>query len=291
MAKPIDMQTIRSSLSDFVIPPRPDMLNQLQQEMESDDRNLKRIAAIIQQDIGISAFTIKVVNSPLFSLPRKITSIEHACMFLGLPKVIRLVNSVMLKFTLSNGKEDAFTQRLWSTSTNVASAAMALAQHLKMSDDMADDLYSIGLFHDAGMALILEQNSDYPDIIKKAYNQNEMTISEYEIKQFRSSHELLGFLLAETWGLTTQLSNVIAYHHSPLIILATGQPKEKQMLALLKLAEHMTGQPELLTGSSTDIEWEEYGERLLRLLAIESAQLHEIGAALDEKGVVNIYHR
>jgi HD-like signal output (HDOD) protein len=291
MAKPIDMQAIRSSLSDFTIPPRPDMINQLQQEMVSDELSLKRIATIIQHDIGISGFTLKVVNSPLFSLPRKITSIEHACMFLGLPRVIRLVNSVMLKFTLSEGKENAFTQRLWSTSTNVASAAMALAQHLELGDDMADDLYSIGFFHNAGMALILDQNSDYPDIVKKAYSQNDITISEYETKEYRASHDLLGFLLAQTWGLTAQLSNVIAYHHSPLVILATGQPKEKQMLALLKLAEHMTGQPELLSGCKVDVEWAAYGERLLRFLGLQSTQLPEIGEALNEKGVGNIYHR
>jgi HD-like signal output (HDOD) protein len=291
MAKPIDMQAIRSSLSDFTIPPRPDMLNQLQQEMDSDELSLKRITTIIQHDIGISGFTLKVVNSPLFSLPRKINSIEHACIFLGLPRVIRLVNSVMLKFTLSEGKEDAFTQRLWSTSTNVASAAMALAQHLELGDDMADDLLSIGFFHNAGMALILDQNSDYPDIVKKAYSQNDITISEYETKEFRASHDLLGFLLAQTWGLTAQLSNVIAFHHNPLIILATGESKEKQMLALLKLAEHMTGLPELLTGCTHDIEWDTYGERLLRSLSLQSTQLPEIGEALNEKGVGNIYHR
>jgi HD-like signal output (HDOD) protein len=291
MAKPIDMQAIRSSLSDFTIPPRPDMLNQLQQEMDSDELSLKRITTIIQHDIGISGFTLKVVNSPLFSLPRKINSIEHACIFLGLPRVIRLVNSVMLKFTLSEGKEDAFTQRLWSTSTNVASAAMALAQHLELGDDMADDLLSIGFFHNAGMALILDQNSDYPDIVKKAYSQNDITISEYETKEFRASHDLLGFLLAQTWGLTAQLSNVIAFHHNPLIILATGESKEKQMLALLKLAEHMTGLPELLAGCTHDIEWDTYGERLLRSLSLQSTQLPEIGEALNEKGVGNIYHR
>ncbi|NQZ08684.1 MAG: HDOD domain-containing protein, partial [Algicola sp.] len=205
--------------------------------------------------------------------------------------VIRLVHSVMLKFTLSEGKEDAFTQRLWSTSTNVASAAMALAQHLELGEDMADDLYSIGLFHDAGMALILDQSDDYPDVVKQAYNQSDVTLSEYEVENIRTSHELLGFLLSQTWGLTAQLSNVIAYHHSPLIILATGSSKEKQMLALLKLAEHMTGLPELLTGCTLDVEWDKYGDRLLRVLALESFQLPELGEALDEKGVGNIYHR
>lgn len=291
MVKPIDMQAIRSSLSNFTIPPRPDLLNQLQQEMDKQEQCLKSIATIIGQDVGIAGFTLKVVNSPLFSLPRKITSIEHACMFLGLSRVVRLVNSVVLRFTLSQGKDDAFTQRLWNTSTNVASAAMALAQYLELGDDLADELYTAGLFHNAGMALILDQNEDYPTILKQAYNQNNCSISEYEEQEICASHELLGFLLAQTWGLTAQLSNVIAYHHSPLIIMATGEVKEKRLLALLKLAEHMTGQPELLAGAPQDNEWNEYGDRVLTLLGLDEFKLPEIGEALDEKGIANIYYR
>jgi HD-like signal output (HDOD) protein len=291
MAKPVDMNTIKSILSDFSIPPRPEMLKHLQKEMDNQEQCLKRIANIIQQDVGISGFTLKVVNSPLFSLPRKITSIEHACMFLGLSRIVRLVNSVVLRFTLSKGDDEAFTQRLWNCSTNVAGAAMALAQLLELGDDLADDMYTAGLFHNAGMALIFAQNADYAKILSQAYNQHSCTISEYENEYLKTSHELLSFLLAQTWGLTTELSNVIAYHHSPLIVLATGTNKEKQMLALLKLSEHYSGLPEMLGSATQDIEWEKYGDRLLDILGLEDFQLLELGQALEERGVDNIYCR
>lgn len=289
MATPLDMSAVRKSLANFTIPPRPDMLIELQQELDSPDPDLKHIAEIIHNDVGIAGFTLKVVNSALFSLPRKIASIDHACMFLGKNRVIQLVKSVALKFTLSEGKKDAFTEKLWRSSSNVGACAMTLAKHLGFDDETADELYTTGLFHNAGMALILEQNPNYPEVLKQAYQQSCKSISDFETKELRATHELLGFLIAQVWGLSNELSNVIAYHHSPLLILATGTEKEKQVMALLKLSEHMIDLPHLLGDAKEDEEWQEFGDRLLMILNLKPSQLPEIGEVLNQAGIDNKY--
>ena len=78
-------------------------------------------------------------------------------------------------------------------------------------------------------------------------------IEEFEEDQFDTSHEVLGFLIAQTWGLNHSLCSVIAYHHSPSIMLATGEQTEKEIFAILKLAEHMAGATELLYGVNPDL--------------------------------------
>lgn len=289
MTTALDMKVVRKKLADFAIPPRPEMLDQLQNEIEAPEPSLKRISAIIQQDVGIAGYTLKVVNSPLYSLPRKITSIEHACMFLGLTRLYQLVNSVVLRFTLSKGLDHPFSDRLWNSSTHVAGAAMGLAKIMCLDDDIVDELYTIGLFHNAGIALILKQNPEYPALIKQSYRKSGINIADFETEQLKASHELLGFLLAQTWGLTRELSNIIAYHHSQTVIFATGTEREKQLMAVLKLAEHMVGLPILFGETRKDFEWEKYSERILSILHIDNTLLADFGEQLKAMEVDNIY--
>ncbi len=289
MSLALDMAQIENTLESFTIPPRPDMLKQVQQEVEKDDPNLKTIANCINHDIGIASFTLKVVNSPLFSLSRKISTIEHACMFLGLNKLIKLVNSIVLRFALSDGSEEAFTEKLWNSSMKIANASMVLAQHFELENSLAEDCYTLGLFHNAGMALIYQDNKEYPALLKQAYL-DQIPVGEFEEQEFDTSHEVLGFLISQTWGLSNEISNVIAYHHSPNVILATGEATEKKMFAILKLAEHMTGTPELLTGVNPDPEWERAGPQILDTLHIEDFELLDYGETLYQAGIDNIYH-
>lgn len=289
MPTTLDMAKVESALEGFTIPPRPEMLKQIQAEIAEETPNIKNIAACVNQDVGIAGFTLKVVNSPLFSLPRKISTIEHACMFLGQKRLIKLVNSIVLRFTLSDGNEDIFTQKLWNSATKIGNASIALAQHLELGNDFADDCYTVGLFHNAGMALMLSQTPKYPEIMREGYLTGAI-IGEYEEQYFDTSHELLGFLIAQSWGLEYHLCNVIAYHHSPNIMLATGEQSEKEMFAILKLAEHMTGSTELLFGVNPDPEWEKNAVQILDVLHLEDFQLLDLGEVLHNAGIDNIYH-
>lgn len=290
MVQAIDMAAVDKALEGFVIPPRPDMLKKIQAQVESDEPDLKLIAQLINQDIGVAGFTLKVVNSSLFSLSRNVTSIEHACMFLGLERVIKLVNSIVLRFTLSKGDEAVFTQQLWNSSSSVANAAMLLAEHLDFEPRIIDDCYTLGLFHNAGTALINQQFDDYPDILARAYRQNDLTITEYEEAQYQTSHEVLGFLIAQSWGLSNELCSVIAYHHHPQVMLATGEATEKELFSVLKLSEHMVGLSSILAKAEQDWEWEKYHHQILDVLHIEEFQLLDLGEMLHEKSVDNIYH-
>lgn len=289
MTTPLDMQAVRKQLADFAIPPRPEMLDQLQQEIESEDPSLKKISSVIQQDVGIAGYTLQVVNSPLYSLPRKITSIEHACMYMGLTRLFRLVNSVALRFTLSKGLEHHFSDKLWSSSTHIAACAMSLGKILCLDEEFCDELYTVGLFHNAGIALILKQNPDYPEVIKRSYRDANQGIADHETFHLKASHELLGFLLAQTWALPRELSNVIAYHHSQTVLFSTGTAKEKQLLSILKLAEHMIGLPTLFGETRRDFEWEKHGERILKILQIDRSSFKALGEQLQQVEVDNIY--
>ena len=288
MAQAIDMSAIEQALSGFTIPPQPEILQHIQQQLDADEPNIKRIATLINLDIGIAGFTLKVVNSAFFGLRRKITSVEHACKFLGVNRVLKLVRSVLLRFTLAEGQNDKFSLKLWASALHTANIAMTLAKHFNFSQDIQDDCYSLGLFHNAGIALIHQQVDNYERTLQQGLQQGR-GYSEIEEQYFQTCHEVLGYLIAESWSLTPELCNVIAYHHSPALMLESDSEQEKQLFALLKLAEHFSGESRQLFEISLDPEWEQYKGAMLEVLDIEPLQLPELAELLHRQHISTIY--
>ena len=288
MAHAIDMSAIEQALNGFTIPPQPEILQHIQQQLDAPEPNIKRIAALINLDIGIAGFTLKVVNSSFFGLRQKITSVEHACKFLGVSRVLKLVRSVLLRFTLAEGRDDRFSLKLWSSALQTANIAMTLAKHFNFAQDIQDDCYSLGLFHNAGIALIHQQTSQYEQIMQRGLLAQQ-GYSEIEEQHFHTCHEVLGFLIAESWGLTPQLCNVIAYHHSPALMLESDSELEKQLFALLKLAEHFSGESRQLFDINLDPEWEQYKSAMLEVLEIELLQLPELAELLHRQHISTVY--
>lgn len=288
MAQAIDMSTIEQALNGFTIPPQPEILQLIQQQLDAAEPNIKRIAALINLDIGIAGFTLKVVNSAFFGLRQKITSVEHACKFLGVSRVIKLVRSVLLRFTLAEGQDDKFSLKLWSSALQTANTAMTLAKHFNFPQQLQDDCYSLGLFHNAGIALIHQQAANYEQIMQHGLLAQHGH-SEIEEQHFKTCHEVLGYLIAESWGLTAELCNVIAYHHSPGLMLETDSEQEKHLFALLKLAEHFSGESRQLFELSLDPEWEQYKGAILEVLDVEPLQLPELAELLHRQQISTIY--
>ncbi|MCC5450889.1 HDOD domain-containing protein [Rheinheimera sp. UJ51] len=288
MVQAINMGLIEQALQGFTIPPQPQILQHIQKQLSSQDPDLNRIAALIALDIGTAGFTLKVVNSAFFGLKNKITSIEQACRYLGLNRVIMLARSVLLRFTLEDGRQDAFNQKLWNNALHTANIAMTLAKQLNFSQHVQDDCYSLGLFRNAGMALISQQRNDYAAIMQQGLQQQQH-YSEIEEPRFHTSHEVLGYLIAESWGLSDMLCNVIAYHHSTPLILATENPAEQQRFALLKIAEYFSGESRQLFAVHQDPEWQSQQSAILDVLELEPLQLPELAELLHRQDLHTIY--
>jgi HD-like signal output (HDOD) protein len=289
MAQPIDMSMVEQALKGFTIPPQPEVLIRIKQEIDLDDPNIETIAQLINTDIGIAGFTLKVVNSAFFGLSRKLSSIEHACKFLGLNRVTKLVTSILLRFTLSEGQTDSFTLRQWNSAMDVATAAMLIAKQLRLGQDCADDCYTLGLFHNAGISLIHAQFPEYAKVMTVGLG-SELNFRDIEQRYFNVSHETLGFMIAQSWGLSKEIADVIAYHHQYDQMLTTPDMYEKRLFAILKLAEHMTEEEAALFNVKAQHEWQQHGTEILDILKLDELQLIDIGDSLLENGVDNAYH-
>ncbi len=87
------------------LPSLPSVAFQVLQLTRSDDASLADIARVIQQDPAITFKILRVVNSSLFGVARKVSSLQQAVVVLGL----RTVKIMVLSFSLIDTFKDSNT--------------------------------------------------------------------------------------------------------------------------------------------------------------------------------------
>ena len=258
-------------LKDLKIPPAPDIVLQLQQELRCDNPSLEAIGDIIQKDAAISGLVLKTVNSPLFGLRATIQSIPQAIMLLGFSYVGNIVQGLGLKQTLGQG--GALPPRFWESSSNMALLMAALSKRLL--DCSADEAYLLGLFHNVGHAMIAQRQDDYAGFIAANDNDPEHALTRIEDDFYNFNHASVGYYLARNWGLPEGLRNIILNHHQAGEFLERedGSECEQAMMAILKMAEHIERHH---SGVDPDHEWERERDAVLGHLGLSEVDFEDL---------------
>lgn len=193
-------------LKGIVIPPRPIIMEQLLPEMRSPNANLSIIGKLISKDVGLTTGILRVVNAPFFGLTRKISSVESAINLLGLTKLSKIVTGILVRQAMTRGDLTQF----WDAAENVANITGHLAS--TFFPDQREEAYTFGLLQNIGVALIMQKYVDYDEIEFQA-QMNQQPILEVEEDFYETTHTSLGYILARSWNLSTDLSQAILRHH------------------------------------------------------------------------------
>ncbi|RMF14411.1 MAG: HDOD domain-containing protein [Gammaproteobacteria bacterium] len=286
MSVTLDEAQIARILQGIKIPPQPQILVDLQMEQIMPDPDLGRIAELISQDVGLSGTILKFVNSPLFGLSNKITSIQQAVSLLGLKSVINIVNGIAIKGEMTDETIVALT-RFWDTATDIANIALNVAR--KVGYHSPDEAYTLGLFHNCGIPLMMSRYPDYSDVMEASYAEPEKdAILDVENRHYKTNHAVIGYYTAKSWNLPGHICKVIADHHRAEPYLDPGsaaRPDERTLMSLLKLAEHICGNFHILGGQTEDYEWAQVGHLALDYLGLTDVDVDDLRIAFTEMGI------
>ncbi|HSY29042.1 MAG TPA: HDOD domain-containing protein [Burkholderiaceae bacterium] len=270
---------IDSTLKGFAIPPRPQVLISLSEEMNKDEPDLKLIAHQVGSDVGLSAAVLKTVNSPFFGLKKKISSVTQAVSLLGLKSVDRLITSIMLRASFVS--ENRTLEHFWDSAEKAAGIAAHIASSLPRGP--RDDAYSFGLFHNAGIPILNQRYPDYMHTLRMATEVCDRSITELEDERHAVNHATLGYLIAKAWFLPPAICEGILRHHDPSVFDDHDEisPQALTLIAITYLAEHLNDEYLLLGGHS---QWDQMREKVLGHLGFLDAEymnLKEEVAALS----------
>ncbi|MFV0347250.1 MAG: HDOD domain-containing protein [Halodesulfovibrio sp.] len=215
-------ERVRSILSDVeALPSLPEVYQALEAELGKENPSLEYIGDLIEQDLGLTASLLKLVNSSFFGLRRHVSSPHQAVVLLGtetvksLMLIIALVKRFHVKETLH---VDA--SLLWEHSTFTGHLARCIATKCQKSKDVIDHAFIAGLLHDVGKLVLLTRfEEEYAQVLELVRN-NDIYILDAEQQVFGTTHAEMGAYLLALWGLPAPVVEAVLLHDAP------GMPRE-----------------------------------------------------------------
>ncbi|MCD6533699.1 MAG: HDOD domain-containing protein [Deltaproteobacteria bacterium] len=194
------------------IPQLPQILLRVEAALENPEIGGEELGRVILDDPSLTAQVLKVANSTFYN-PRgtKITTISRAIVILGFDNIRRLVLglSVSKMFTLL--PRWTVYRRLWRHSL----ATALLARELARADGFKEPEAAFvgGLLHDVGKLILGHLHGEaYAGILEQGYQGAGFDLCQAENEAFYCNHQEVGSLLAQSWGLPTELVRIIGRH-------------------------------------------------------------------------------
>ncbi|MDN3219057.1 MULTISPECIES: HDOD domain-containing protein [Pseudomonas] len=268
------------------MPAQPQIMVDLQMEQYMPDPDLEVIAKLIAQDPGLSGALLKIVNSPYYGLSNKIASIQRAVNLLGSRSIINLINAQSIKGEM-NDDTIVTLNRFWDTAQDVAMTCLTLAK--RIGSQAGDEAYALGLFHDCGVPLMLKRFPDYMKTLEEAYASAsaECRVVDTENKVYNTNHAVVGYYTAKSWRLPEHISAAIANHHNALAIFTDESSRNSQLknlLSILKMAEHICASYRVLGNQTEDHEWNSIGPLVLDYVGLSDYDFETLKQTIRDLG-------
>lgn len=280
----ISDEQLHKILQGISIPPQPQIMVDLQIEQVMPDPDIAHIAKLISQDVGLAGTVLKVVNSPFYGLSNKISSVQQAVGILGMNSVVNIVNGISIKSSMSDDKIKSLT-RFWDSAMDVAMTSATLAK--AVGYNYPDNAYTLGLFHNCGVPLLMARFDNYVDIMVESYGGNHDRIIDFENQQLNTNHAVIGYYTAKSWHLPKILCDIIAEHHNckRLYTTSNSESDKTTLTSILKMAEHICGSYKVLGQQEEDHEWNDIGKLVLEFLGFNDYDLDNFKETFAEMGI------
>jgi HD-like signal output (HDOD) protein/CheY-like chemotaxis protein len=196
------------------VPSPPALYFAVAEALRSPDTSLTQIGDLIQQDMGMCAKVLQLVNSAFFGLACRVSSPHQAIAMIGFENLKALVLSVEV-FSGFGEQRTPDLSFLWNHSMATASFAKAIAKAQVSPRAMVDDAFAAGLLHDVGRLVLASAFGDeYRQVLRRATEPGAL-LAECEGEAFGCTHNVAGAYLLGLWGLADSVVEAVAWHHQP----------------------------------------------------------------------------
>jgi len=191
------------------LPTLPQVVMRVLSMAESPKISAVELSRVLDQ--SLAAKILRVANSVYYGgKGRKINSIHHAIMMIGFESVKEIILTTSFFHTLHDVRDVQSLQPLWQHSLECALISKRLAWIYRY--DSLDEAYLSGLTHDIGRLVIQQYFSDqFNEIEERKKSGMEWLQAEKEVLEM--THAEIGGKVAERWGFSPNLIDVIGHHH------------------------------------------------------------------------------
>lgn len=170
----------------------------------------KDLVDVIDKDPVVTVKILKVVNSAYYSLPKQITSIGHAVVYLGFNTIKNLALSIAAIGMLPKDNASGFdVQQYLLHSLATAAIAKQLSIRVKAADAM--DCFIAGLLHDFGKVVFAQfMPQEFKKALAISFEQKRSLHAALQ-QVIGADHAVVGAMLVEKWRFAPHLIEAIRH--------------------------------------------------------------------------------
>ncbi|MDA3961449.1 MAG: HDOD domain-containing protein [Planctomycetota bacterium] len=259
-------------------PALPEVVSQILNLVGAEGSSAKDMEDLVQKDMAIAGRLLKLVNSPFYGLPNRITSITQAVAIIGFGSLRSLVLAASTAKLLQRdlAAYGYLSDGLWLNALVTGTVARRLAQHQGASREVGDEYFIAGLLRDVGMLVLgpfIEQAGQElrgPDATADILTRERIATG--------FDHCWVGERVADKWTLPDDLRLAITRHHR----IPDGlSPSEIKMMAAIRIAERLAFRANI--GLVEDHPFDcQMDARLIEAAGVDASKLKEVVVELPE---------
>jgi HD-like signal output (HDOD) protein/ActR/RegA family two-component response regulator len=218
------------------LPALPHTAALLVEALQEPEVAMDRIGSIVQQDVGMTAKILQLVNSAFFGLAYDISSVRMAVSFLGLDTLRQLVMTVEIFRTFRPAK--TLVGFSLDELERHSQLAARIAGRLPGSRKTASAAIVASVLHDAGKLVLASRLPKEFETALIAAEQRGLPLHLMEAEVLGASHAEIGAYLLGLWGLPEEVVDAVARHHHPTVKEGAGPGLD--VLAITHLADALS---------------------------------------------------
>jgi HD-like signal output (HDOD) protein len=195
------------------LPTLPTYVLDLNALLSTPSVDLKKVGKVIRTDPSLSAQVLRLCNSALFGLRRRVLSIEQAAILLGTERLRTLVLTCSVMQFAGNRLPQAQLVAFWQHSFLSALLSERIARQIDYFEK--EQSYLGGLLHDIGQLplwmLVFEEEAKHRQDPPEGWPDNLPAERDY----FGMDHCKVGRWMAVSWNFMPSFVDVFENHHTP----------------------------------------------------------------------------
>jgi HD-like signal output (HDOD) protein len=195
------------------VPSLPTLYQQVLEELENPHPSLKKLGAIIEQDPGMTAKVLQIVNSALFSLRQTVASAQSAVSLLGIDTISALALGLGVFAQLGAEQSQPLLEQGWERSLKVAELAQWIAAH--EAPDCATPAFTAGLLHDIGRVVLAVNLPQEYVAVQALQEREQIALPLAETRIYGASGAAVGAYLLGLWGLPQSIVEAVGQQDAP----------------------------------------------------------------------------
>ncbi len=197
------------------MPPLPQSISRILELTKSTKSSAQDLTKVLEHDPKLTVNMLKLANSSFYGFSRKISTISHAIVCLGLDTVKSIALTSSTQEMLNNEVPAYALEKgmLWQHSICCATCARIIAKRIGFKE--SEEAYIAGLLLDIGKIILSSYAEDYFIQIIEKSNNNRSSFDSVEQEVLGFDHPKIGGRIIKKWNLPTMFVEAVEYHHRP----------------------------------------------------------------------------